>query len=235
MIDLHLHTTASDGTLQPSALVERAQQAGIRTLSVTDHDTMVGVPAAAEAAAGLGLEFLPGIEITAVLGRRDVHMLGYFLDPGPPGLESFLQAQLKDRLERARKMVGLLRDLGAPLNMDALLEQSEVDGRAVARPLIARALVQARHVGSEQEAFDRWLGDGATGLRAAARGVARGRRAPHLEGGRCVGFGTSGAAGPGRSDSKPGEGWARGPRGFTTRSTIPASRHTTPSWRRNMT
>ena len=160
MIDLHLHTTASDGTLRPSALVERAQQAGIRTLSVTDHDTMVGVPAAAEAAAGLGLEFLPGIEITAVLGRRDVHVLGYFLDPGPPGLESFLQAQLKDRLERARKMIGLLRDLGAPLNMDTLLEQSEADGRAVARPLIARALVQARHVSSEQEAFDRWLGDG---------------------------------------------------------------------------
>ena len=160
MIDLHLHTTASDGTLQPAALVERAQQVGIRTLSVTDHDTMAGVPAAAKAAVGLGLEFLPGIEITAVLGRRDVHVLGYFLDPGPSGLEPFLQAQLKDRLERARKMIGLLRDLGAPVNVDALLEQSAADGRAVARPLIARALVRAGHVSSEQEAFDRWLGDG---------------------------------------------------------------------------
>ena len=160
MIDLHLHTTASDGTLPPAALVQRAQQVGIRTLSVTDHDTMAGVPAAAETAAGLGLEFLPGIEVTAVLERRDVHVLGYFLDPSPPGLEQFLREQRQDRLNRARKMVELLADLGAPVDVDAVLERAEADGRAVTRPLIARALVQAGHAGSEQETFDRWLGDG---------------------------------------------------------------------------
>ena len=160
MIDLHLHTTASDGTLPPSVLVERAQRAGIRTLSVTDHDTMAGVPSATVAAAELGLEFLPGIEVTAVLERRDVHVLGYFLDSKPPGLEPFLEAQRQDRRERARKMVGLLADLGAPVDVNELIEQSESDGRAVARPLIARELVKAGHVRSEQEAFDRWLGDG---------------------------------------------------------------------------
>lgn len=79
MIDLHLHTTASDGTLDPAELVALAQARGVRTLSLTDHDTMAGVPAAAEAAAAAGLEFLPGVEITAVSERRDVHLLGYFL------------------------------------------------------------------------------------------------------------------------------------------------------------
>ena len=160
LIDLHLHTTASDGRLEPTALVERAQQVGISTLSITDHDTMAGVPAAAEAAASRGLEFLPGIEITAVLERRDVHILAYFLDQTPPGLEPFLEEQRADRRLRARKIADLLNNLGAPIDIDAVLDRSEAEGRSVARPLIARALVKAGHVSSEQEAFDRWLGDG---------------------------------------------------------------------------
>ena len=102
MIDLHLHTTASDGTLSPTKLVERARAAGIRTLSVTDHDTMAGVGEAAETAIAQGLEFLPGIEITAVLDRRDVHILAYFLDPDPPGMPEFLLAARADRSRRAR-------------------------------------------------------------------------------------------------------------------------------------
>ena len=160
MIDLHLHTTASDGRLEPAALVERARHVGIGTLSVTDHDTMAGVHAAAEAAASRGLEFLPGIEITAVLERRDVHILAYFLDQSPPGLEPFLEEQQADRRERARKMAELLANLGVPIDIDEILDRAGTEGRVVARPLIARALVQAGHVSGEQEAFDRWLGDG---------------------------------------------------------------------------
>ena len=160
MIDLHLHTTASDGTLQSADLVRSAQQVGIRTLSVTDHDTMAGVPLAAEAASKLGLEFLPGIEVTAVLESRDVHVLGYFLDQSPPGLEPFLQAQRDDRLKRARKMVELLDDLGVPVEVEAILSKAQATGRVVTRPLIARALIDAGYIRSQQEAFDRWLGDG---------------------------------------------------------------------------
>jgi predicted metal-dependent phosphoesterase TrpH len=160
VIDLHLHTTASDGILPATVLVERAYQVGIHTLSVTDHDTMAGVPPAAEAAAKLGLDFLPGIEITAVLERRDVHVLGYFLNSSPPGLEPFLIAQREDRQERACKIGRLLNDLGVPVNIDTLLEQAKSDGRSVARPLIARELVRAGYVRSEKEAFERWIGDG---------------------------------------------------------------------------
>ena len=159
MIDLHLHTTASDGSLEPDALVEAAYGAGVRTLSVTDHDTMAGVPVAASRAKDLGLEFLPGVEITAVLGRQDVHILGYFLDINPPGLDRFLDAQCEDRVDRARMMAGRLADLGAPIDVDALIDQAESAGHVVGRPLIARFLVDAGHVRSEREAFERWLGD----------------------------------------------------------------------------
>ena len=75
MVDLHMHTTASDGVLSPSALVERAFDVGIKTLSVTDHDTMAGIDEATGAAIDRGMKFLPGIEITAVYNRKDVNML----------------------------------------------------------------------------------------------------------------------------------------------------------------
>lgn len=159
MIDLHLHTTASDGLLAPAELVGRANASGVRTLSITDHDTMSGVPEAAAAAAELGLEFLPGIEITAVLDRRDVHLLGYFLDPSPPALESFLHAQRDDRIARARAMSEKLEGLGVPIAIEPIVESAAAEGRSVARPLLARALVQAGHARSPREAFDRWIGD----------------------------------------------------------------------------
>lgn len=121
MIDLHTHTTASDGALAPPALVERAHRLGIRTLSVTDHDTVAGIPAAAAEAAARGMEFLPGIEITAVHERRDVHMLAYFLDPAPVGLAAFLERQRQDRSRRAREMAARLAALGAPIDMEDLI------------------------------------------------------------------------------------------------------------------
>ena len=160
MIDLHLHTTASDGTLDPAALVERAHGAGVRTLAVTDHDTMAGVTAAAEVAASLKLEFLPGIEITAVVDGRDVHVLAYFLDPTPPGLDAFLASQREDRVERARGMADRLKTLGVPIEIEPTIDHAFADGRSVGRPLLARALVQAGHARTEQDAFDRWIGDG---------------------------------------------------------------------------
>ena len=160
MIDLHTHTTASDGALAPRALVERAHGLGIRTLSVTDHDTLAGVPAAAAAAAELGMEFLPGIEITAVHRGRDVHVLAYFLEPDPPGLAPFLADQRRDRARRAREMSARLASLGAPIDLEDLVAGAEAAGKAVARPAVARALLDAGHVTSLQQAFDRWLADG---------------------------------------------------------------------------
>ncbi len=160
MIDLHTHTIASDGALSPRALVERAHRLGIRTLAVTDHDTLAGVPEAAAAAAARGMELLPGIEITAVHGGRDVHVLAYFLDPHPEGLTPFLVRQRRDRTRRALEMSARLAALGAPVDLEDLVAGAEAAGRAVARPTVARALLDAGHVTSLQQAFDRWLADG---------------------------------------------------------------------------
>ena len=99
MIDLHLHTTASDGTCTPELLVERAWQAGIRTMSVTDHDTMAGIAPAAAAACGYGMTVIPGLEITAADGGRDVHVLAYFLSEQAPGLQELLATQRRKRTD----------------------------------------------------------------------------------------------------------------------------------------
>ena len=160
MIDLHTHTTASDGTLAPARLVARAASAGIRTLAVTDHDTMAGIREAADAARARGLGFLPGIEITAVDERRDVHMLAYFLHADPPGLAPFLAAARRDRTRRALEMADKLATLGVPVDIEDLIQAAEESGNAVARPTVARALVAAGHVKTVQEAFDRYLADG---------------------------------------------------------------------------
>jgi 3',5'-nucleoside bisphosphate phosphatase len=160
MIDLHLHTTASDGRLAPDQLVRRAADAGIHVMAVTDHDTMAGVAAAAQTAAALGITIVPGIEITAVLDGRDVHVLGYYLDPDDEALIALLQAQQYERVERAREISVRLARLGAPIDVEALLAAAAARGGSVARPQIAAALVAAGHAVDVPEAFERWLDEG---------------------------------------------------------------------------
>ncbi len=160
MIDLHLHTTASDGNLDPKALVRRAYSAGIRVLSVTDHDTMAGVPAADQEAKSLGVDFVSGIEITAVLNGRDVHILGYFLHPAPHLLASFLEKQREERLRRARKICKSLERLKMSINIENLITDAEKNNQVITRPILAKALLKAGYVKSEREAFSRWIGDG---------------------------------------------------------------------------
>lgn len=159
MIDLHMHTTASDGVLSPSALVERAFDVGIRILSVTDHDTMAGIEEASGAALARGMKFLPGIEITAVDNRKDIHMLAYFLENEEKRLEPFLARQRSDRVRRAREMSKKLSKLGVSINIDEKILRCESTGKVVGRPDVANALLAAGHVASVQEAFDRFLGD----------------------------------------------------------------------------
>lgn len=161
MIDLHTHTTASDGRCTPAELVARASAAGVTVLSVTDHDTLAGCGAAAAACAAGGLEFVPGIEMTAVADRADVHVLGYFVDPQSFALETFLAEQRRRRIDRVRQMVDRLGAHGIALDADAILRPGLNDtSRAVGRPWIARALVAAGHVADSNEAFHRWLGRG---------------------------------------------------------------------------
>jgi 3',5'-nucleoside bisphosphate phosphatase len=161
MIDLHMHTTASDGRSTPEELVARASAVGIRTLSVTDHDTMASVPAAAQAAMEAGIELIPGIEMTAVYAGRDVHVLGYYVDAGSRELRDHTDAQRIGRVQRAREIAGRLAALGVPIDIDGLVARAPAgDAKSLARPQIARALVEAGHVATIQEAFDRFLTEG---------------------------------------------------------------------------
>jgi 3',5'-nucleoside bisphosphate phosphatase len=160
VIDLHMHTTASDGTSTPESLVERVWRAGIRTMSVTDHDTMASVAAATAAAAQYGMTVVPGIEITAVHGGRDVHVLAYFLAEDAPGLQDLLREQRRKRMERAVEIADRLASLGAPIDVAPLIEgAAKTGGKALARPQIARALIAAGHVSSVAEAFDVYLSE----------------------------------------------------------------------------
>ena len=164
MIDLHLHTTASDGYLSPVQLVARVAAAGITTMSVTDHDTVAALAEAGVAAAARGIRLVPGIEVTSVADGRDVHMLGYFFDPASAPLLAFLEGQRAQRVSRVREIGERLERLGMPVDVESLVTTAALrPGTSVGRPQIARALVSAGHVSSVQEAFERWL---ATGLPA---------------------------------------------------------------------
>ena len=158
MIDLHTHTTASDGRSTPQGLVAAAVAAGVTVLSVTDHDTVSGSRAAASACREAGIELVPGIEITSVVNGRDVHVLGYFIDSGSENLAAFLRAQRNHRIDRIRQMVERLGALGITLDADAILEPALHDKAvAVGRPWIARSLVAAGYAATTSEAFERWL------------------------------------------------------------------------------
>jgi predicted metal-dependent phosphoesterase TrpH len=160
VIDLHLHTTASDGKLRPSALVALAARANLRIISVTDHDTVAGLAEARAAAVGHGLRLVNGIEVTAVEQGRDVHVLGYFIDPDNEELARFLEAQRADRVERTREIGARLNGLGYEIDVEAIIATSaELAGRSVGRPLIADALVAKGLALDRRDAFDRLLGN----------------------------------------------------------------------------
>ena len=161
MIDLHTHTTESDGRCTPAELVAKAAGAGVSVLAVTDHDTVGGCEAAAAACAAAGITFVTGIEITAMRDDRDVHVLGYFIDVTASGLHAFLSEQRRRRIDRVRQMVARLAELGIGLEGDAVLRPAlENPRKSAGRPWIARALVAGGHVATTGEAFDRWLARG---------------------------------------------------------------------------
>ncbi len=156
MIDLHLHTTASDGNLRPADLVDAAHAAGLTVISITDHDTTAGLDEARAAARARGIELVPGIEISAVADGRDLHVLGYFIDPASVALRALLERQQLDRIRRVAVMAERLAGIGCPIDAEAVLVDAR-RGRSVGRPQIALALVAAGHVRTRDEAFTRYL------------------------------------------------------------------------------
>lgn len=138
-----------------------AAAAGITTLAVTDHDTVGGCARAAAACDRARIEFVPGIEITAILDDADIHVLGYFIDTESATLHDFLGEQRRHRVDRLRLMVERLQLHGVVLDAEAILAPALADPTtSVGRPWIARALVAARYVADMREAFDKWLARG---------------------------------------------------------------------------
>jgi predicted metal-dependent phosphoesterase TrpH len=153
-----MHTTASDGRCTPRELVDRVVAAGITIMAVTDHDTTASYAEIDTLARSRGIDAIPGIEITAVEAGRDVHMLGYFLNPTDTRLIEFLRVQRETRVKRVHAIAARLAELGVPIDLDALLDEAQRNlGRSIGRPQVARALQAAGHVANTKEAFDRFL------------------------------------------------------------------------------
>jgi len=157
-VDLHVHSTASDGSLPPEVVVERARAAGLSAIALTDHDTVAGVPAAVAAGDRLGLRVVGGCEFSSAAPWGEMHVLGYFLPSHSPELESFLERCRADRVRRGREMVTRLQGLGVGLEFDDVLRQSK--GGAVGRPHVARAIVRHGSASDVSDAFDRYIGRG---------------------------------------------------------------------------
>jgi len=155
-VDLHLHSTASDGAFPPEEVVARASLAGLKAMALTDHDTLEGVPAAIAAGNRLGIRVIAGCEFSTTAPWGEMHVLGYFLPLGWAPLEEFLSHCRADRERRGADIVTRLNTLGVALKMDDVLAESR--GGSVGRPHVARALLRTGMVRSVQEAFDRYIG-----------------------------------------------------------------------------
>lgn len=156
-LDLHTHSTASDGHLTPASLVAHAAAAGVTTLALTDHDTLAGLDEATRAAMDAGVVLVPGVELTVQVPHGSMHLLAYLPSIAPAPLLETLTRLGTLRTERIARIVERLNELGLALTLDAV--HARAAGQ-LGRPHVAEALVAAGHAASVQDAFDRWLGDG---------------------------------------------------------------------------
>lgn len=158
-VDLHLHTTASDGVMRPSEIVRYAKAKGLQAIAITDHDTIEGLEEGLSEGERIGFEVIPGVEISAKHSPGSMHLLGYFLDIQHPLLNERLNYLQKARAERNPKIVEKLNQLGMELTYEEVQEAS--GGGQVGRPHFAHVLLEKGYVRSFQEAFDRFLKKGA--------------------------------------------------------------------------
>jgi predicted metal-dependent phosphoesterase TrpH len=159
LYDLHAHTTASDGVLTPVELVRLAKASGLRALAVTDHDTVAGVPEAVREASSLGIELVPGVEVSANFDGVPVHVLGLFVAYQEPWLVEFFEEAGKRRIDRVHEIVGKLAKLGVDIDAEEVFARSSHG--TVGRPHVAAVLVDRGVVANLTEAFTRYLGDDA--------------------------------------------------------------------------
>lgn len=157
-LDLHLHTTHSDGSLPPAEVLALAHKAGVTALAITDHDITTGLPEALEAGARLGIEIIPGVEISSRFGDNELHILGYFLDWQDPAFNHNLSRLRASRHARNPMIIERLRALGQDITYEEVRQLAGTE--SVGRPHIARVMMDKGYVKSAKEAFDRFLAQG---------------------------------------------------------------------------
>lgn len=154
--DLHMHSTASDGVYTPEALMNLAADLGCTHVALTDHDSTAGIPFALEAAKRRGMQLIPGVELSCG-AQKEIHVLGYGFDPENAALRAFCEARVAQRVARTEAMVQRLCELGKPIEMKRVRELAR---GVIARPHVARAMMEAGYVTSVADAFDRYLKPG---------------------------------------------------------------------------
>ncbi|MGA7721105.1 MAG: PHP domain-containing protein [Ignavibacteriaceae bacterium] len=157
-VDLHTHTSYSDGFNTPEELVIKAKNAGIDILGISDHDNVKGIYEAVEAGKRVGVEIIPGLEISSDLKDREVHILAYFFEPSNEELERYLTFFREERLKRAIRIVDKLKELGFNISIDDVLKRTK--NSAVGRPHIAQTMVEEGLTSSYYEAFNKYIGNG---------------------------------------------------------------------------
>ena len=158
MIDLHVHTTASDGTMSPEEVVRYAKDRGLKAIAITDHDTVDGVPRALEEGRRTGIEVVEGVELSVDTPRGTCHLLGYFVDPSDDGFREKLRVVQRARAERNLRMIERLRELGVELSLEEV--RAIAPHGQLCRPHFALAMAKKGYVQSVDEAFERYLKKG---------------------------------------------------------------------------
>ncbi|MBX3458850.1 MAG: PHP domain-containing protein [Planctomycetes bacterium] len=182
LVDLHSHSTCSDGSLSPTALMEEAARRGVGTLALTDHDTVGGLDEAQAAAKRLGIEFVPGVEFTVICAGSEVHLLGLGMDYAHAAIVALCDEIQVKRRRRFFDMIDRLRAAGVPLKTEGVQ-----DGVSLARPYLARMLAEQGYVQTYQEAFEKYLRKGGVGYVAhRCTSIQRGIEAVQAAGGVAI-------------------------------------------------
>lgn len=155
-VDLHTHTTCSDGVLSPKEIIKKAKDVGLRAISITDHDTIQAIDQAKPVGEAIGVELVPGVEMSTTYEDKDIHILGYYIDHTHTGLVDYLESCRKQRLVRAEKMVHNLSKMGVRIHVDQILKKAQ--NGSVGRPHIAAVLQETGYVKTYSEAFGKYLG-----------------------------------------------------------------------------
>ncbi len=166
-VDLHIHSTASDGTLTPEEAIEEAARIGLTAVAIADHDELSGVETSQRRAAELGIPFVPAVEINTDYYETEVHILGYWIDPSDTTLQRDLKRIRDARLLRARQIVERLHEIGVHIELQDVLEAA--GGGSIGRPHVAEALVRAGCCRTGRQAFARYIGKGRPGYVPRAR------------------------------------------------------------------